>query len=151
MKTDIIEHFSPAFAIGVVKNTPQMASFGMRSIQSETKTKIVWKMVVFVLVLSVIASIFQTLAWYHNSDGNSPFWTGVGLSMLFVTIEYMCIIPANQIGNRMFSLFQLAILIEFISWSVFTLYILYVRKEEITKNCWIGLGIIFIGVVVAYL
>lgn len=103
-----------------------------------------------IIGLFIVSSFFQTLAWYYNIDGRLAFWTGFILSMGFVVMEYLCMIPANQMGYKFFSLIQLGIIVEFINWFVFILYVKYVRHEEITSRSWIGLGIMAIAIVVIY-
>lgn len=104
-----------------------------------------------IIVLFTLSSIFQTIAWYFNIDGKYAFFFGFLISMIFVFFEYLFMLPANSLGYTIFSIFQLSILIELINWTVFIVYIKYIRKEEITLKGWIALLIIAIGVVVGYM
>ena len=104
-----------------------------------------------IFVLFTISSIFQTLAWYFNIDGKYAFFVGFAVSIIFVLFEYIFMLPANSLGYTVFSIFQLSILIEFINWTVFIVYLKYIRKEKITMKGWIALVIIFIGVIIGYM
>ena len=104
-----------------------------------------------IIVLFTLSSIFQTIAWYFNIDGKYAFFFGFSISMIFVVFEYLCMLPANSLGYTVFSIFQLSILIELINWTVFMVYIKYIRKEEVTLKGWIALLIIAVGVVIGYM
>jgi uncharacterized protein (DUF486 family) len=104
-----------------------------------------------VIILFTLSSIFQTIAWYFNIDGKYAFFFGFSISMIFVVFEYLFMLPANTLGYTVFSIFQLSILIELINWTVFIVYIKYIRKEEVTLKGWIALLIIAVGVVVGYI
>lgn len=149
---DYKENFVSPFALSAISSkkelVPQNALFSFNQGQTkETPTK---RMIFILLFMFVTASIFQTLAWYYNVEGNLPFWFGIGITILFISMEYLFLIPANQISYRFFNLIQIGIMIEIIGWVVFTIYVKFIRKEEINNNTWIGLGVMALGVFIAY-
>ena len=71
--------------------------------------------------------------------------------MVLVVFEYLFLIPANSLGYTLFTIFQLSLLVELINWSVFILYLKYVKNEIITPKGWFALLFIAIGVVIGYM
>ncbi len=114
------------------------------------KAPLVMDKLLVVIVLFAAASFFQTIAWYHDVEGKLPFVMGFMISMGFVVLEYGCMIPGNQLGSKMFSLVQLALIIEVVNWTVFLLYVKFVKKEEVTTNSWAGITVMALGVLLAY-
>lgn len=83
------------------------------------------------IVLLIISNVFMTFAWYGNlklqSSGvstNWPLYIVILASWGVALIEYCFMIPANRIGfdgnGGPFSLFQLKVIQEVISLTVFT-------------------------------
>lgn len=148
------EEFMP-FAIdtkknGVSTNSTRIAklkSGGVASIDTINKVKVF----ILILFLFSVSSLFQTLAWYHNIDkGMTTFWITFGTSMSFVVLEYLFMLPANQIGAQTFTLFQLGLLAELANWVVFLLYVAYVKKESFDWKCWVSITLITIAVIIGY-
>ena len=50
----------------------------------------------------------------------------------------------------MLNIVQLAMLAEVVNWLVFVIYVKYFREEDVSTICWVGICIMFIGVIVAY-
>lgn len=150
-----MEPFVPFGALkGVTPTSPQQlhrfASMKFGAV-SEKKEKPYLSILFTVLVLFIISSIFGTIAWYFNIDGKYAFLYGFAVTMVLVVFEYLFLIPANNIGYTLFSIFQLSLLVELINWTVFILYIKYVRNEEVTQKSWLALVFIAIGVVIGYM
>jgi uncharacterized protein (DUF486 family) len=114
------------------------------------KAPIAMDQILIVVVLFAGASFFQTIAWYHDVEGKMPFYLGFLISMGFVVLEYGCMIPANQVGAKMFSLVQLALIVEVVNWTVFLLYVKFVKKEDVSSNSWVGISVMALGVLIAY-
>jgi uncharacterized protein (DUF486 family) len=114
------------------------------------KDAVVMDQLLIVVVLFAGASFFQTVAWYHDIEGKLPFYLGFLISMGFVVLEYGCMIPGNQVGAKMFDLVQLALIVEAVNWTVFLLYVKFVKKEEVTSNSWVGIAVMALGVLIAY-
>lgn len=151
--TETKEEFMP-FAIDTKKNGVSTNSTRIAKLKgSGTEIPIHSKVRVFILILFLfsVSSLFQTLAWYHNIDrGMTTFWLTFGTSMSFVVLEYLFMLPANQIGAQTFTLFQLGLLAELANWVVFLLYVSYVKKESFDWKCWISIILITIAVYIGY-
>lgn len=83
------------------------------------------------IILLIISNVFMTFAWYGHlrlqSSGVSRSWPLIAVILLswgMAFLEYIFMIPANRIGFRdnggPFTLFQLKIIQEVISLTVFT-------------------------------
>lgn len=83
------------------------------------------------IILLLISNIFMTFAWYGNLklkelniSTNWPLYLVILLSWGIALLEYVFMVPANNIGSRInggpFSLMQLKIIQEAISLTVFT-------------------------------
>ena len=90
------------------------------------------KTAITTVILLIISNVFMTFAWYGHlkmkSMGigeNWPLYLIILLSWGMALVEYCFMIPANKIGfhenGGPFSLFQLKIIQEVISLTVFTL------------------------------
>lgn len=93
------------------------------------------------IVLLVLSNIFMTMAWYGHLQFKKISWlSGLGLiGVIMVSwglafFEYIFQVPANRIGHESnggpFSLFELKVIQEVVSLSVFTLFALYVFKTD---------------------
>lgn len=96
---------------------------------------------VWTIVLLIISNGFMTYAWYghlqHSNNAPLAKWGIIGaiiLSWGIAFFEYVFQVPANKIGfagnGGPFNLFQLKIIQEVISLSVFTFFALIVFKTE---------------------
>jgi len=66
---------------------------------------------------SLFISIFFTFAWYgHLKDENAPLWIAIAASWSIALFEYCFQVPANRLGVQYFSLPQLKVLQEVITW-----------------------------------
>lgn len=90
------------------------------------------KATIITIILLIISNVFMTFAWYGhlklNSSGiskNWPLFAVIVFSWGIAFFEYCVMIPANRIGFKdnggPFSLFQLKILQEVITLTVFTI------------------------------
>lgn len=90
------------------------------------------KTAVITIVLLIISNVFMTFAWYGHlrleSSGISKNWPLIAVIVLswgIALLEYCFMIPANKIGFKdnggPFSIFQLKIIQEVISLTVFTI------------------------------
>lgn len=89
------------------------------------------KLKLLTIFLLVVSNIFMTFAWYGHLQlqnkgvtRNWPLYAVILLSWGIALIEYCFLIPANKIGfsgnGGPFNLFQLKVLAEVISITVFT-------------------------------
>ena len=97
------------------------------------------------ILLLMLSNLFMTFAWYGHLQFKKISWLhGLGLiGVILVSwglafFEYVFQVPANKIGFREnggpFSLFELKIIQEVISLTVFTLIAVYIFKTE--KLAW---------------
>jgi uncharacterized protein (DUF486 family) len=100
---------------------------------------------VFTILLLVISNFFMTFAWYGHLQFKKISWLhSLGLvGVILVSwglafFEYVFQVPANRIGfvdnGGPFSLFQLKVIQEVVSLTVFTLCAVYVFKTD--KLAW---------------
>ena len=110
------------------------------------------------ILLLIVSNIFMTLAWYgHLQFKNIGWLSGLGLlgaimiSWGLAFFEYIFQVPANRIGHESnggpFSLFELKVIQEIISLTVFTLFAVYVFKtDELKWNYLVGFGFLVLAV-----
>jgi uncharacterized protein (DUF486 family) len=97
---------------------------------------------IYPIALLIIANIFMTYAWYgHLKDmKGKPLLLVIVSSWLVAFMEYCFQVPANRLGNEVFTLGQLKIAQEVITMSVFALFSVLYMKERITLDyLWAGL------------
>ena len=93
------------------------------------------------ILLLIISNIFMTLAWYGhlklNSTGiskNWPLYVVILVSWGIALLEYSFQVPANRIGFKdnggPFTLFQLKIIQEVITLTVFTIIAMFMFNGE---------------------
>lgn len=114
------------------------------------------------ILLLTISNAFMTYAWYGHLflKKANPFikWGLLGVILVswgIAFFEYMFQIPANRIGFKEnggpFSLFQLKIIQEVISLTVFVVMALFLFKsEKLTTNYLISLCFIVLAVYFAF-
>jgi len=88
------------------------------------------------VLLLVCSNVFMTFAWYgHLKYGHSwPLWQAIIVSWSIALIEYCFAVPANRLGYVEFSGFQLKIIQEAITVSVFIVFAITFLKEKLTWN-----------------
>lgn len=93
------------------------------------------------VILLVISNVFMTLAWYGHLkmqetglSKNWPLFVVILISWGIALLEYCFQVPANRMGFREnggpFSLFQLKILQEVITLTVFTVMAMFMFQGE---------------------
>ncbi len=108
-------------------------------------------------MLLIVSNVFMTLAWYGHLKlkGTMPLMTVILLSWGLAFFEYCFQVPANRIGfignGGQFTLFELKIIQEVLSLSVFTVFALLVFKTETFRlNHLISFGFILLAVFFAF-
>ena len=113
---------------------------------------------VYTILLLFLSNVFMTLAWYGHLQFKKISWlSSVGLigviliSWGLALFEYIFQVPANKIGfeenGGPYSLFQLKVIQEVISLTVFTLFAIYIFKtEKLNMNHLIGFGFLVLAV-----
>jgi uncharacterized protein (DUF486 family) len=110
------------------------------------------------IILLVVSNIFMTLAWYGHLKFKELKWfenagllTIILISWGIALFEYFFQVPANRIGFKgyggPFSMFELKILAEVISLTVFTIFTLtFFKTETLRVNHLIGFGFLLLAV-----
>jgi uncharacterized protein (DUF486 family) len=88
------------------------------------------------LLLLICSNVFMTFAWYgHLKYGHSwPLWKAVLVSWGIALLEYCLAVPANRLGYGRFSGFQLKIIQEVVTLSVFIVFALTFLREKLAWN-----------------
>jgi uncharacterized protein (DUF486 family) len=88
------------------------------------------------ILLLTCSNIFMTFAWYgHLKYGHAwPLWKAILVSWLIALAEYCLAVPANRLGYGHFSGFQLKIIQEMITLSIFIVFAITFLKERLAWN-----------------
>ncbi len=107
--------------------------------------------------LLVVSNIFMTLAWYGHLKikSTAPLIAVVLISWGVAFFEYCFQVPANRIGfignGGTLTLFQLKIIQEVLSLSVFTVFaLLFFKTETFRMNHLLSFGCIVMAVFFAF-
>ena len=95
------------------------------------------------VVLLVISNVFMNFAWYgHLKRTDYPLWQAILVSWGIAFFEYVLMVPANRIGFQTLSIFQLKILQEVITITVFIFIGVFYFKEALKWNYFVAFGLI---------
>ena len=87
------------------------------------------------VLLLIISNTFMTFAWYgHLKFRNTPLFKVILISWLIAFLEYMFQVPANRIGYGEFTAYQLKIIQEIITLSVFVVFAWLYLGEDLKWN-----------------
>lgn len=88
------------------------------------------------VLLLICSNIFMTIAWYgHLKYENVPLWKVIIISWSIAFFEYCFQVPANRIGFvEGFNGFQLKVIQEIITLSVFSIFAILYLKEPLRWN-----------------
>lgn len=113
---------------------------------------------ILTIVLLVISNTFMTFAWYgHLKFKEMDFFKGFGLFAIILIswgiafFEYLFQVPANRIGysdnGGPFNLWQLKVIQEAITLTIFTLFtVVFFKTEEFRWNHLIGFIFLILAV-----
>jgi len=98
------------------------------------------------------SNIFMTFAWYyHLKEKGMPLWKAILLSWALAFFEYCLAVPANRLGYAAgIPAFQLKIIQEVVTLIIFTLFAIFILKEEFRWNYLISFGFIMGAVYFAF-
>ena len=99
---------------------------------------VIWKSI----LLLVVSNIFMTFAWYAHLKnlGNRPLYMAIMASWAIAFFEYCFQVPANRVGNTVFTLGQLKILQEVVTLSVFVPFVVFYMGQPVKLDyLWAGL------------
>lgn len=101
--------------------------------------------------LLLASNVFMTTAWYgHLKLRSVPMWIAILGSWGIAFFEYCLQVPANRIGYRVLSAYQLKILQEAITLVVFMIFASAVLGEGFKGKYLVSFGLVFAAVVVAF-
>ena len=88
------------------------------------------------VLLLFCSNVFMTFAWYgHLKYGHAwPLWKAILVSWAIALLEYCLAVPANRLGYGHFSEFQLKIIQEVITITVFIGFAILFLKEKLAWN-----------------
>jgi uncharacterized protein (DUF486 family) len=103
-------------------------------------------------LLLFCSNIFMTFAWYgHLKYGHAwPLWKAILVSWAIALLEYCLAVPANRIGFGEYSGFQLKILQEAITLTVFLVFAVLYLKEKMAWNYALSFALLMAAVLVAF-
>jgi uncharacterized protein (DUF486 family) len=85
--------------------------------------------------LLICSNIFMTIAWYgHLKYRDRPLILAIVASWMIAFLEYCFQVPANRIGYGEFSAFQLKVIQEVITLSVFVVFAFLYLGERLKWN-----------------
>ena len=98
------------------------------------------------LLLLCCSNVFMTFAWYgHLKYGHDwPRWKAILVSWGIALIEYCLAVPANRLGYVRFSGYQLKIIQEVVTITVFIVFATTFLKEKLAWNYLVAF--VFLGV-----
>jgi uncharacterized protein (DUF486 family) len=98
------------------------------------------------ILLLLISNVFMTFAWYgHLKYTASPLYTAIVASWGIAFFEYCLAVPANRIGQQVYSAAQLKTMQEVITLLVFAAFSVFWLKESIGWNHLVGFALIAAG------
>lgn len=112
----------------------------------------------YTILLLILSNIFMTFAWYgHLKFKNISWFSSLGLPAIILIswgialFEYAAQVPANKIGfsenGGPFSLWQLKVIQEVITLTVFTVFtVIFFKNETLRLNHLIGFGFLILAV-----
>lgn len=87
------------------------------------------------ILLLLISNSFMTIAWYgHLKFGGKPIWFFILVSWGIAFFEYCFQVPANRMGVKVYSPFQLKIMAEVMALVLFTVFAVFYLNEPIKWN-----------------
>jgi len=103
------------------------------------------------IVLLCISNIFMTIAWYgHLKHRSAPIVEAIVVSWLIAFGEYCFQVPANRIGYGQFTGYQLKVIQETITLTVFVGFAWVYLGERIRWNYAVSFVCIVAAVVFAF-
>ena len=96
--------------------------------------------------LLVLSNLFMTTAWYgHLKFKDRPIWVVVLVSWGIALFEYWLAVPANRMGDGVYSVAQLKAMQEVVTLVVFSGFSVAYLGQRITLNHLVGFALIAAG------
>ena len=104
------------------------------------------------IILLTFSNIFMTFAWYgHLKYGHTwPLWKAILVSWSIALLEYCLAVPANRLGYTHFSGFQLKIIQEVITITVFIGFAVMFLKEKFAWNYLVAFAFLCVAAFFAF-
>jgi uncharacterized protein len=104
------------------------------------------------VALLFLSNVFMTFAWYgHLKYGHAwPLWKAILVSWLIALVEYCLAVPANRLGFGAYTGFQLKVIQEAVTLTVFVLFAVLFLKEKMAWNYAISFALLMAAVIVAF-
>ena len=103
------------------------------------------------IVLLLISNTFMTFAWYgHLKYKSAPLVLAIVVSWLIAFGEYCFQVPANRIGYGQFNGYQLKIIQEVITLSVFSVFAYVYLGEALKWNYAVSFVFLMLAVAFAF-
>jgi uncharacterized protein (DUF486 family) len=101
--------------------------------------------------LLLLSNTFMTMAWYgHLRFRKAPLIVAILASWGIAFFEYTLQVPANRIGYRVLSAYQLKVMQEAITLVVFMIFAALWLGEGVQPRYLVSFGLILAAVVVAF-
>jgi uncharacterized protein (DUF486 family) len=101
--------------------------------------------------LLLLSNTFMTIAWYgHLRFRKAPLMVAILASWGIAFFEYTLQVPANRIGYRAMSAYQLKVMQEAITLVVFMIFAALWLGEGVQPRYLVSFGLILAAVVVAF-
>ena len=101
--------------------------------------------------LLLLSNVFMTTAWYgHLKLRTLPMWAAIVGSWGIALAEYALQVPANRIGYRVLTAYQLKIMQEAIALVVFAVFAWTALGEKMSVRYLISFVLLFAAVAVAF-
>lgn len=101
--------------------------------------------------LLFLSNCFMIAAWYgHLRFKSTPLWVAIGASWLLALPEYCLQVPANRLGYGTLSAYQLKIIQEAITLTVFMIFAYLALGETPSLRYLVSFGLIMAAVGVAF-
>ena len=95
------------------------------------------------IIMLIASNVFMTFAWYgHLKHKGAAIFLAILASWGIAFFEYCLAVPANRIGNTVYSAAQLKTMQEVITLVVFAAFSVFWLKESLTWNHAIGFCLI---------
>ena len=87
------------------------------------------------VLLLICSNIFMTIAWYgHLKYKDKPLWLVIIVSWSIAFMEYCFQVPANRWGSNVYSPFQLKVIQEIVTLTVFVVFAFLYFHESFRWN-----------------
>ncbi len=98
------------------------------------------------IAMLIGSNVFMTFAWYgHLSYKSTAIWLAILASWMIALPEYTLAVPANRIGNAVYSAAELKTMQEVITLTVFAGFSVLWLKEPLGWNHAVGFALIAFG------